>query len=320
MTAVPVTVLAPTHTTVAVPDDGPDPWTVYVLAWLASQRSPGTMGTYRPVAAQWTTWCTTRGVDPLRARRQHVDLWAAHLRDHGGHHGRPAAPKTVARKLATIASLYSYLVVEGVLEHSPVQHVRRPDVSRDYAATVSLDEGQVRAVLSAARDEGPTFYALVLTLVTTGLRVSEALDADVGDLVDDHGHRCVNVVRKGGARARVVLQPPAAHAIDQALQGRAGGPLFAERDGGRYRYKAVLWALTKVGRRAGLPRTVRLHPHMLRASFATISFDRGVPGDRVQDALGHADPRTTRLYDRGRGRLRRMAEPGAAVARAVVED
>lgn len=320
VTAVPVTVLAPTQTTdLAVPDDGPDPWTVYVLAWLASQRSPGTTRAYRIVATQWTTWCTHHGLDPLRVRRQHLDVWAAHLRDHGGHSGRPAAAKTVARKLATIASLYAYLVVEGVLEHSPVQHVRRPDVSRDYAATVSLDEGQVRAVLAAARDESPTLYALVLTLVTTGLRVAEALAADVTDLVDDHGHRCVNVTRKGGHRARVVLQPAAAHAIDQAVAGRVDGPLFAEAGGGRYRYTAVLWTLTRVGRRAGLPATLRLHPHMLRASFATLAFDAGVPGDRVQDCMGHADPRTTRLYDRGRGKLRRLAEPGAAVARAVAD-
>jgi integrase len=250
----------------------------------------------------------------------HVDTWRAHLAEHGGFQGRPAAPKTIARKLAAIASLYDYLVVEGILDHSPAEHARRPRISKDYAATVSLDEAQIRAVLVAARAAGGVTHAAVVALALTGARAAEILAADVTDLVDDHGHRCLNLRRKGGEMDRVILPTSAAHVITRYVDGRQDGALLQTPDGGRLTYDALLWMVGRVGRRAGLPATLTLHPHMLRASFATISFDHGVPGDRIQDALGHADPRTTRLYDRGRRRLRRKAEPGAVVAKHVMDD
>jgi len=299
-----------------------DPWSVYVAAWLAAYtESAETERAYRTDARQWTTWCTDRGIDPLRAVRPHLETYAGDLRATGGHGGRGAAPKTVARKLASVASLYGYLVEEGILDHSPAQHVRRPKVGRDYAATVSLDEEQTRAVLRAARDHSPTAHAVTVTLALTGIRAAEALAADVTDLVDDHGHKCLNVRRKGGHDDRVILPPSAAHIVTRYVAARTEGPLFLDGPGERrLTYPGLRWMLERVGRAAGLPSSLHLHPHMLRASFATISFDHGVPGDRIQDALGHADPRTTRLYDRGRRRLRRKAEPGAVVARHVLDD
>lgn len=301
------------------PDQHLTRWVRYVLAWLAAHgESPHTRRAYAVDAAQWTAWCTRGGIDPETAVRAHIDTYAEHLRTRGGHGGRTAAPKTVARKLAAVASLYAYLVEEGAREHSPTVHVTRPSVSRDYAATISLDEPQVKAVLTAARGHSPCAYAVATLLALTGVRAAEALSATVPDLVVDHGHRCLRVVRKGGVEDRVVLPPAAAHAVDAYLAGRTDGPLFLRVDGLPLTYSGLRWMLITLGRAAGLP--VALHPHMLRASFATISFDHGVGPDRIQDAMGHADPRTTRLYDRGRGKLRRKAEPGNVVAKFVMPD
>ena len=301
--------------------DGSDPWSVLVRAWLHSFRQKHTTRrAYRTDAKQWTDWCADRGIDPFRAYQVHVDQWAGHLAERGGHGGRPAATKTLARKLAALASLYKYAKRHGLVENNPLPDVDRPDVSRDYAATVSLDETQTRAVVRAARDHSPTAHALVVLLALTGVRVAEALAADVTDLVDDHGYRCLNVTRKGGAMDRVALPPQAAHVVAGYLGDRVDGPLFVDVAGARVTYSSARWMLTRIGRAAGLPASLQLHPHMLRASFATISFDHGVGPDRIQDAMGHADPRTTRLYDRGRGKLRRKAEPGNVVAKFVMPD
>lgn len=301
--------------------NGSDPWSVLVRAWLYSfHEVETTERAYKVDAKQWTAWCADRGVDPFRPFQVHVDQWAGHVRARGGHGGRPASVKTVARKLAALASLYKYARRHGLVESNPLPDVTRPKVSRDYAATVSLDEAQTRAVLKAARDHSPTAHALVVTLALTGLRITEALAADVTDLVDDHGYRCLNVTRKGGVEDRVTLPPQAAHVVAGYLSDRADGPLFVDVLGERLKYSSARWMLDRIGRAAGLPPTLRLHPHMLRASFATISFDHGVSPDRIQDAMGHADPRTTRLYDRGRGKLRRKAEPGNVVAKYVMLD
>lgn len=293
-----------------------DRWDAYVEAWASSQRSPQTERAYRIDERQWRDWCAGRGVHPVSAVRTHVDMWAGHLRDRGGYGGRPAAAKTVARKLAALASLYGYLVDEGVLLHSPTAHVKRPRVSKDYAATISLDEGQLQRVVDAAFEEGRTAHAFVAVLAYTGARVSEVLGCRVTDLVDDHGYRCLNVTRKGGESDRVALPPSAAHAVTAYVGDRADGPLFVS-SGRPLTYPAVLALMARLTRRAGLPPGMSLHPHVFRASFATISFDHGVPLDRLQDAMGHADPRTTRGYDRGRGKLKRKAEPGLVVARYV---
>lgn len=317
-----VPVEAPTRDIAVVEfPNGSDPWSVLVRAWLHSFRKKHTTRrAYTTDAKQWTEWCGDRGIDTFRPFQVHVDQWAEHITERGGHGGRPAAAKTVARKLAAIGSLYKYAKRHGLVENNPLPDVDRPQVSRDYAATVSLDEAQTWAVVKAARDHSPTAHALVVTLALTGVRIAEVLAADVTNLVDDHGYRCLNVTRKGGVEDRVMLPPAAAHAVAAYLGDRTEGPLFVDGIGERVKYSSARWTLNRVGRAAGLPASLRLHPHMLRASFATISFDHGVSPDRIQDALGHADPRTTRLYDRGRGKLRRKAEPGNVVAKYVMLD
>lgn len=68
------------------------------------------------------------------------------------------------------------------------------------------------------------------------------------------------------------------------------------------------WRLVlRLARRAGLPAAERLNPHSLRHSFVTAALDAGVSLRDVQDAAGHADPRTTRRYDRARHNLDRHA-------------
>jgi integrase/recombinase XerD len=94
----------------------------------------------------------------------------------------------------------------------------------------------------------------------------------------------------------VVIAPPASRALDDYLDGRDFGPLF----------------VTSSGRAAGLASAGRVNPHSFRHAFVTLARDAGVPLEDVQDAVGHADPRTTRRYDRARFNLDRY--PGYALA------
>ena len=92
--------------------------------------------------------------------------------------------------------------------------------------------------------------------------------------------------------------------LQDYLGDRTDGPLFLNRDEtARLAYTTSYALIRRLARRAGIPAADHLSPHSLRHSFATGLLGAGVPLQDVQDAMGHADPRTTRAYDRSRHRL-----------------
>jgi integrase len=138
-----------------------------------------------------------------------------------------------------------------------------------------------------------------------GLRVSEALTVDASDRGLERGHCTLTVTGKGGTRTVVPLAPRTCDALDASLAGRTTGPLFVTRTGARLDRHAAAKIVQRVARLAGI--TKHLSPHSLRHSAITAALDAGVPLRDVQDFARHADPRTTRRYDRGRHSLDRHA-------------
>jgi integrase len=153
-------------------------------------------------------------------------------------------------------------------------------------------------------------------LADLGLRVGELVSLDVTDVGWERGHRSVRFVGKGGRPRRRVLTPAAAAALDEYLAGRAEGPLFVTSTGARLDRHSVFRLVRRLARQAGIGSWERLSPHSLRHSFATTARAEGVPLEDVQDAMGHADPRTTRRYDRDRHNLDR--DPAYVIAAARV--
>ena len=149
-------------------------------------------------------------------------------------------------------------------------------------------------------------HALASPLAQNGLRVSEALNADIDNLAFEGGHHTLQIVRKGGKRATVPLAPRTARAVQLYIDGRARGPIFLGAHGQRMDRHAADRTVKRLARRAGI--TKRTSPHSLRHSFITAtSFDAGVALRDVQDAASHSDPRTTMRYDRARHSLDRHA-------------
>ena len=91
----------------SLPAAGDDSIRRLVAAWLLGYESPATRRNYGADLAAWLRFCGSHGLDPLQARRLHVDAWARTLS------ARKAAPRTVARRLAAVSSWYGYLVAEG---------------------------------------------------------------------------------------------------------------------------------------------------------------------------------------------------------------
>jgi integrase len=206
--------------------------------------------------------------------------------------------------LCTVACFYRYAEQEGLIAVSPAAHVRRPRLDCESHAT-GLDRNEVGAMLVAAGLAGARDHALINLLALNGLRVSEALGADIEDLGLGRGHRTLRIVRKGGKVVTVPLAPRTARAIDLAVGERCDGPIFVGADGRRIDRQAAGRIVRRIAGRAGISK--RVGPHRLRHAFITAALDAGVPLRDVQEAASHADPRTTMRYDRARVSLDRHA-------------
>jgi integrase/recombinase XerD len=183
--------------------------------------------------------------------------------------------------------------------------VRRPKVSDD-SATVGLTADELDRLLSAAEAHGPRSAALVSLLVYNGLRIAEVLACDVESFTHQRGHRVLRIVRKGGKASTEPLSPIVLRALEDYTGERTTGPLFLNADGTeRLSYSIVYKLIRRLARNAKIPAAERISPHSLRHSFATELLGAGIPLQDVQDAMGHADPRTTRAYDRSRHNLDR---------------
>ena len=138
-----------------------------------------------------------------------------------------------------------------------------------------------------------------------GLRVSEAVGADIGALGLERGHRTLTVIRKGGKTVIMPLAPRVARPSTSPSVNDSRARSSSTPNGRRLDRHAAGRIVRRVARRAGI--TKRVGPHTLRHAFITAALDAGVPLRDVQEAASHADPRTTMRYDRGRQSLDRHA-------------
>lgn len=272
-------------------------------SWFAKRPSEHSRTAYAKDGAWWLAFCAAAGVDPTRARPTDADDYESALRETG------LAKSTRARRLAAASSWYTYLVRADVADRNPFEGMERPSVSADDSPTRGLTAKQLATLLKYAQEhESTRTYALLATLATTAGRIGSVLALTKGGLGHDQGHRVADLVVKGAKTKRVVLVPLAVEAIDSHLDGRQLRPhdfVFATRTGRPMDEPAAFRLVRRVAKAAGIPHHDALSPHSLRHSYATTLLDKDVPLHRVQDAMGHADPRTTRRYDRNAGKLNR---------------
>jgi site-specific recombinase XerD len=287
-----------TTTTVAVQDVMFTSEEEQALVGFLAGYSGLTFEAYQLDLRQWVQWCAERQVALFCARRADIEGFGRHQEACG------RSRATVARRLCTIACFYRYAEEEGLISNSPAVHVRRPRLDYESHAT-GLDRNEVGALLVAAGLSGPQEHALTSLLALNGLRVSEAIGANIEQLGLERGHRTLTILRKGGKIVTIPLAPRTARAVDLAIGERCDGPIFQAEDGTRLDRHAAARIVRRIARRAGI--TKKVGPHTLRHAFITAALDAGVALRDVQEAASHADPRTTMRYDRARVSLDRHA-------------
>ncbi|SFB42727.1 tyrosine-type recombinase/integrase [Cellulomonas marina] len=275
-----------------------DPLRLAVAGYLARYRGETRRHTESDLRC-YLQWCQQHGLDPLQARRPHVELYVRWLQE-----TRRYASSTVSRRVSVLCGFYRTCVIDQVLEHSPAEHVARPRVPAE-SPTLGLTHLQLEALLTAARLSPRTSdFALVCLLGLLGLRIFEACALDIADLGEEHGHRVARVVGKGHKVVLVPLPPAVSRAVDRATAGRPSGPVLLNSRGRRMDRHAATRRRRRLAAAAGV-HLPRMHPHMLRHTYVTTMLDAGVDLRDVQIAARHADPRTTMRYDRARTTLDR---------------
>jgi len=244
-------------------------------------------------------WCRDHRLDPLTASRPQVELYLRWMQEI-----RRLKPSTISRRTSIVAGFYRTAVIDGLLEHSPAEHVRRPRVPAE-SPTLGLTHLQLEALLTAARQSPNRYdFALVCLLGLLGLRIFEATGTNIADLGEEHGHRVLRVVGKGDKTVLIPLPPAVGRALDSAIGDRVSGPILLNRRGVRMDRHAATRRLRTLAATTRM-RLPSIHPHMLRHTYVTTMLDAGVDLRDVQTAARHADPRTTMRYDRARNHLDR---------------
>jgi integrase/recombinase XerD len=248
------------------------------------------------------------------------------LRQARGDDGRPKwAPASIARAIAAVRSFHRFCVEEGLLVSDPAGEIGGPRVPQGIPK--ALSEAEVEALLGAVPGDGPRptrDRAILETLYAGGLRISELVGLDLGDIDLHDGF--VRVLGKGnkervvpvGRGARDALGDYLVHGRPELLPaGRSRDPaLFLNARGGRLTRQGAWLIVRGAGDRAGL--RGRLFPHVLRHSCATHMLDRGADIRVVQELLGHASLSTTQVYTRvSPERLRSVYDAAHPRARAT---
>jgi len=245
-------------------------------------------------------WLEEHGVEPLRLTRGDFRGYLASLID------AAVARGSVTRRVSTARSFYRWLRLTGVTSEDPLANVRGPKQPRRLPHV--LDVAAITDLIASADSEEPAGLrdrALLELLYACGLRVSEAAGLDAGDV--DLEQRTVVVTGKGNKQRLVVMGEPARAAVERYLRRGRGalygarakdasvaGALFLNRRGGRLSQRAVQLIVRKHALAAGIDE--RVHPHLLRHTFATHMLDGGAELRVVQELLGHANPNTTQIY------------------------
>ncbi|MFT2010599.1 site-specific tyrosine recombinase XerD [Pontibacter sp. 13R65] len=211
-------------------------------------------------------------------------------------------PHSQARTLSGIRAFYKFLIMEDMLAHDPTETVEAPKLNRKLPDTLDFHEiEQLLAAIDLSTPEGTRNRAMLETLYSSGLRVSELLDLKMSNLYEDMGF--LKVAGKGDKERLVPIGRDALKHIKLYRDGirchltvKKGHEdiLFLNRRGAKLTRVMVFTIIKDLTARAGIQKQVS--PHTFRHSFATHLIEGGADLRAVQEMLGHESITTTEIY------------------------
>lgn len=263
-----------------------------LLATLAGY-SPNTRSAYRRDLLQFRDYLLEHEISEWRS----VDTQA--VRGFiAAQHRVGKSSSTLARMLSSLRGLFTYLIEERRISADPARGVRAPKHSRKLPAVLDVDQTGKLLAREAVGFLGLRDLAMWELMYSSGLRVSELVHLDNGDIDMPGGE--VRVLGKGRKERIVPVGRIAIAAIERWLEQRRPfakadvTALFISQRGARLGARTVQKRLHRWALDQGLD--TRVHPHMLRHSFATHMLESSGDLRAVQELLGHSNIRTTQVY------------------------
>lgn len=275
--------------------------------WLAGQLSAQTRAAYKKDVDHFVRTMDIRStVDLRQVGRAAVIAWLNRMREDG------VAPRTLRRRLSALSSLFAHLVEHHVVNENPVRDIKRPRVNRRQGTTRAFSAKEARRILDAP--DGTTVSGLrdraILSVgLQAGPRRSEIAGLKVKDYHTNAGYKSLHFIRKGGEDLSLSINPQTTQRIEDYLTAAGHsldfeGPLFRPVRGNQIRSDsrrplhpgAIDRILHKYARGLGIG--PGYSAHSMRATFITTALNNGASLEDVQRDVGHADPSTTKLYDR----------------------
>jgi integrase/recombinase XerC len=268
------------------------------LAHLQAARdaSPYTIKNYRNDIGQFLDYCQEQGVRTIeQVDRSLLRRYLAEL-DTTGY-----AKASVARRVAELRSFGDFLVREKVLAQNTFRKISAPRIPKRLPQYLTVAEVEaLLGVPDTSKPRGLRDQAIIEVLYASGVRVSELVSLNVGDV--DLSQAWVHVVGKGNKERIALLGRSAVQALwaylevgrPEMLGKQPTNGLWLNHRGGRLTVRGVALILSQAGERAGI--RTHVSPHVLRHTFATHLLDGGADLRVVQELLGHADLVTTQIY------------------------
>jgi len=260
------------------------------LAYLAVERqmSAHTLDAYRRDLEALSAWAQPQAADPVTLQADQLRLFVA------AEHRRGLSPKSLQRRLSACRSFYTWLLKHGRIGANPAAAIRAPKAPRKLPQVLDPDEAKALVEVPTDAPLGLRDRALLELFYSSGLRLSELCALRWRDL--DLDEALVTVLGKGRKQRSV---PLGSHARNALREWRAStgampeAPVFPGRNG-TITPRAIQLRVRQLAQQQGLFK--RVHPHLLRHSFASHILESSGDLRGVQELLGHADIATTQIY------------------------
>ena len=251
--------------------------------------SAHTRDAYQRDLAALCAWAAMRSRGVLELRNDEIRAFVA------SEHRRGLSPKSLQRRLSACRSYYLWLLKRGRIDANPADAIRAPKAARKLPQVLDVDEAVQLVEVATDAPLGLRDRALLELFYSSGLRLSEVCALKWADL--DFAQGLVTVLGKGSKQRIVPVGSHARNALAALREEAAGQPgdfVFPGRGGAQISSRAVQLRVKKLAAQRGVYK--RVHPHLLRHSFASHVLESSGDLRGVQELLGHADIATTQIY------------------------
>lgn len=264
---------------------------------IERSKAENTIRSYRLDVKKLIRWLkeTNNSISPIAIDQETANEFIYQL-------AKTANPRTQSRVISGLKGFFNYLIFEGYRKDNPLELTETPNLGRKLPDTLSQEEiDRLIEVIDLSHPQGERNRAILETLYSCGLRVSELIDLKISDLYFDEGF--IQVMGKGSKQRLIPIAPLTQKYINtykneirvhQEIKPGHTDILFLNRRGAQLTRAMIFTIIRQLAKKAGIHKTIS--PHTFRHSFATHLLENGADLRAIQQMLGHESITTTEIY------------------------